>query len=81
MSKELSTMQLSLAKRQWKGQIGISSEINENSALNMAKNYLHYDKYITMDDVFAKIDAISGKQILDVANELFSTGSIDVIYV
>ena len=73
-------MQLSVAKRQWKGQLGIAAENNENSALSMAKNYLHHQRFIELEEVFAKVDEITSKQIKEVANELFTSKPFELIY-
>ena len=80
MEKALTPMQLTVAKRQWKGQLGISAEMNENNALNMAKNYLHHKRFIDLEEVFSKVDAISAEQIKSVANELFSSEPFELIY-
>lgn len=80
MEKELTPMQLSVAKRQWKGQLGIAAENNENSALSMAKNYLHHQRFIELEEVFAKVDEITSKQIKEVANELFTSKPFELIY-
>lgn len=80
MEKELTPMQLTVAKRQWKGQLGISAEMNENNALSMAKNYLHHKRFIDLEEVFSKVDAISAEQIKSVANELFSSEPFELIY-
>jgi Predicted Zn-dependent peptidases len=78
--RELTPMQLSLAKRQWKGQLGIASENNENSALSMAKTYLHFNSYASLDEIFAKIDAITASQIREVANDVFSSTPFELSY-
>ena len=80
MEKELTPMQLTVAKRQWKGQLGISAEMNENNALSMAKNYLHHKRFIDLEEVFSKVDAISAAHIKSVANELFSSKPFELIY-
>ena len=80
MEKELTPMQLTVAKRQWKGQLGISAEMNENNALSMAKNYLHHKRFIDIKEVFSKVDAISAEQIKNLANELFSSAPFELIY-
>lgn len=76
----LTPMQLSLAKRQWKGQLGIASENNENNALGMAKNYLHFNRYTSLDELFSTIDAITSREITEVANELFSSPLFELSY-
>lgn len=71
----LTVRQLSIAKKQWKGQIGIASESNENTVLSMAKNFLHHDNYTSFDEVFSSIDAITVEQIQQVAHDLFQSNS------
>ncbi len=77
---ELTPMQLSTAKRQWKGQLGIASEINENSALSMAKRFLHFNSFSSLEEIFYKVDEITSQDVKNVANELFSTRPFELIY-
>jgi predicted Zn-dependent peptidase len=69
-NQPLTTMQLSLAKKQWKGQLGIASENNESVALRMAKSFLHTNDYSPINEIFSRIDTISASQITEVANML-----------
>lgn len=69
-AQPLTAMQLSLAKKQWKGQLGIASENNENMALGMAKNYLHTNEYPSFEEIFTRIDSITSAQLQEVANEV-----------
>jgi len=71
-NQPLTAMQLSLAKKQWKGQIGIASENNENVALRMAKSFLHTNDYPPISEIFERIDAITVSQLSEVANLLFA---------
>jgi predicted Zn-dependent peptidase len=80
MENELTAMQLTVAKRQWKGQLGISAEINENNALSMAKNYLHHKRFIDLEEIFAQVDDITSGQIKKLAEELFSREWFELIY-
>jgi len=79
-SKELTPMQLSLAKRQWKGQLGIASENNENSALTLGKQFLHFKRCTPLEEIFTKIDAITSGQLREVANEVFADAAYELIY-
>jgi len=81
MTTDLTPMQLSLAKKQWKGQLGIASENNENAALSMAKHYLHFHDYIPLEEVFSMIDALTSKEVKDVAEEVFATSPFELMYV
>jgi len=79
--KKLTPLQLSKAKRQWKGHVGIAAESNENSCLNMAKKYLHQNRDIPLSEVFSRIDQISSEKINEVANDIFSTSRFQLSYV
>jgi predicted Zn-dependent peptidase len=70
-TKELTSMQLSLAKRQWKGQLGIAAENNENNALSMGKQLLLFNSYTPIEEIFTQIDRITSAQLIEVANEIF----------
>ena len=69
---KLTTSQLTAAKKQLIGQIGVASDNFENNALGMAKTYLHYHKYESPEEVFKRVDALTAEQLLEVANEMFA---------
>ncbi len=68
----LTPSQLITAKRQYKGQLGIASENNESVALRMAKNYLHFNRYHPLEEVFVKIDTVTSKELQELAEELLT---------
>jgi predicted Zn-dependent peptidase len=68
---ELSSSQLSAAVKQLKGQLGVSSDHKENVALGMGKSFLHYNQYDSLPQVYAKIEAVTGSLLLEIANEVF----------
>lgn len=68
----LSDLQLSMAKKQLIGQIGVASDNNEGNALGMAKSYLHYRKYELPEVLFQRIDQLTSSLLLEVANEMFA---------
>lgn len=68
-NNKLSHLQLSIAKRQLIGQIGIAGENEENNILDIAKNYLHYNRYDTLEEVYNRIEAITAEELLDIAND------------
>ncbi|MBN2480637.1 MAG: insulinase family protein, partial [Bacteroidales bacterium] len=69
-AKPLSNSQLIKAKKQIMGQIAISAEINENYMLTMGKSYMIFDKVEDLKETGRKLDAITEKQLLEVANEV-----------
>jgi predicted Zn-dependent peptidase len=73
---KLTTSQLDAAKKQLKGQLGVSAENKENIFLNMGKSFLHYNRYDALSDVYAEIDALSSGQLWDIGNEIFDEKGI-----
>ena len=67
----LTTLQLSAAKKQLIGQVGVASDNFENAALGMAKTYLHYGKYEGSAALYRRIEALTSQELWDIANELF----------
>ena len=66
----LTPQQLSKAKKQLKGELGIASENKENMALDMAKCFLHFDRYITLTEIVDQIELVTSEQIQNLANTL-----------
>ncbi len=66
----LTAHQLSKAKKQLKGELGIACENRENVALDMAKSFLHFGKYINLSEISAQINSVTEEQIQSLANQL-----------
>ena len=77
--RPLTTLQLSAAKKQIIGQIGVASDNFENTALGMAKTYLHYGEYEGAEALYRRIEAITSQQLWDIANELFRRDNLSVL--
>lgn len=71
MSVPLSDEELSIAKQQLKGQIGIACDNRENLALDFGKGFLHYGWKKDITALYRDIDAITAEDIQQVACELF----------
>lgn len=69
--KKLSDTQLAAAKKQVIGQLGVSGDNKEGLFLGLGKSYLHYNRYDTLTEVFAKIEGLTASQLLEAANEIF----------
>lgn len=69
--KAMSDAQLRAAKKQICGQIAISAEGKESTALSMGKSMLYYGCYESMDNLFSKIENLTSKQLWEVSNEVF----------
>ena len=66
----LSSVALSNAKRQIKGQIALASENRENYAISMAKQFLHRGTLKSIDKLYERIDAVKVEDIYQLANEI-----------
>lgn len=77
--KELTSTQLTIAKKQIIGQIGVASDNFENNALNMGKCFLHYKKYEEKEEVFQRIEELTASQLLNIANEVFSESYLSTL--
>lgn len=68
----LSENALKAAKKQIKGQIGISFDNFENIALAQGKTFLHYGRVRNIDGLYARIDALTANDLHRTAQELFA---------
>ena len=72
MSQPLTVQQLLAAKRQLKGQIGVSCDARESFALGFGKSFLHYGWERDIDKLYASVDRVTAEEIQQVAQELFT---------
>lgn len=68
---KLTVAQLSAAKKQLMGQIGVAGDNNENMSLSLGKTFFHYNHINSQEETFNKINAITAEQLLEVANDIF----------
>ena len=71
--------QLSAAKRQIIGQLGVASDNFENCALDMGKCFLHYNRYEEKEEVYKRIESISASELLEISNEIFSEDMLSTL--
>jgi len=67
---KLTERQLAAAKQQALGQLGVSVDNREGLFLNMGKNFLHYDRFDSMDEVFNQIQSITADDVWQIAHEV-----------
>ena len=75
----LTTLQLAAAKKQLIGQVGVAADNFENTALGMAKTFLHYDSYEGSEALYRRIEAVTAKELWDISNELFHTANLTTL--
>lgn len=72
----LSSSNLLAAKRQIKGQIGIACDQREQFALDCGKSFLHYGWERNIEKLYKDIDAITAKEVQEVAADLFTDDNL-----
>lgn len=75
-TQPLSARQLSMAKRQFIGQMAVSMDSNEGYMLGVGKSFLVYGEVDEMSDICAKIKAVTSQQLMEIASDVFKDGSI-----
>ncbi len=68
--KTLSSAQLHAAQKQLKGQLGVGSANLESTAIHLAKGVLRLGYCETLADTCRRLDLVTPKQVLEVANEI-----------
>jgi len=69
-NEKMSVTQLTAVKKQFFGQIGVMNDNNENVALALGKNFMHYNHFNSLEEVYNDMEAVTSDQIMDVANEI-----------
>ncbi|HEY0244159.1 MAG TPA: pitrilysin family protein [Mucilaginibacter sp.] len=68
---KLGTLQLHQAKTKFIGQIALAEENRMSLIISMAKSLLDFNYVDTLAQVFAKINAVTAGQLLEISNEIF----------
>jgi predicted Zn-dependent peptidase len=77
--KPLGVIQLQQAKQKFIGQIALGEENRMGLIISMAKSLLDYGKADSLEEVFAKINAVSAPQVLEIANQMFDTEQLSTL--
>ena len=81
MEKPLSEKTLAAAKKQIKGQLAVACDNNENFAIDFGKSFLHFGDEKDIEKLYQKIDAVTAKQIQQVAKEIFDKDSLATLVI
>ena len=73
---KLTEKQLTAAKKQALGQLGVSIDNREGLFLNMGKSFLHYHFFASMEEVFNQINDITAEGILDIAQTVLAPNKL-----
>ncbi len=69
--RPLSERELTNAKRQIVGQIGVSYDSFENVAIGMGKRFLHYNRLQSCEELCQRIEALTAEELYRTACEIF----------
>ena len=78
-NNKMSTLQLTRAKNQLMGQLGVAEDNNESRALGMGRAFLHLDDYKPLTHIYKDIDALTPEFLQDVANEVFCESQLSFL--
>lgn len=76
MEESISDSELDRTKSQLKGNLMLGLESTSSRMNRLAKMELYLEKHFTLDDTLNEIEKVSKKDILDIANELFTNDRI-----
>jgi predicted Zn-dependent peptidase len=75
-SKELSSLQLTRAKQQFKGQMALGMDVNAGLMQGLGKSMLAFNQIDTIQEIHQGIDKITGSDILRLSNEYLAKDAI-----
>jgi predicted Zn-dependent peptidase len=73
---KLGTLQLSQAKQKFIGQIALGEENRIGLIIAMAKSLLDYNRVDSLEEVFAKVNAVTADELSTISNEIFDNGHL-----
>jgi predicted Zn-dependent peptidase len=77
-TEEVSAEELKRAKDQLKGSLMLSLESSTARMSNLARQELYFDRFYTMDEIIARVEAVAATDLIQLAQDYFNTGSIAV---
>lgn len=72
INKGLTESELKRVKQQYLGQLTIANEQNEARFLNFGKSVMHFNSFKTIEELAAKVNAITAQELQDIAKEVFN---------
>lgn len=75
----LTPAQLSAAKKQLRGQIGISTDASEGYALALGKTFAHYNRHRSIEGIIQSLNAVTAQQLQQVAEEVYSPNRLTTL--
>jgi predicted Zn-dependent peptidase len=79
--QKLGSLQLHQAKQKFIGQIALAEENRMSLIISMAKSLLDFGHADTLEEIFAKINAATAEQLLEISNEIFDNRLTTLMFV
>jgi predicted Zn-dependent peptidase len=77
--EKLGSLQLSQAKKQYRGQIAIAFDSNVNVMLSGGRSCMHDHRLLSVEDIYSKIEKITASDLLHVANEILDPEKVSTL--
>lgn len=77
-TEAVSAEELKRAKDQLKGSLMLSLESSTARMSNLARQELYFDRFYTMDEIIARVEAVTEADLMQLAEEYFAANSIAV---
>ncbi|HEY9196555.1 MAG TPA: pitrilysin family protein [Mucilaginibacter sp.] len=74
--QKLGTLQLHQAKQKFIGQIALAEENRMSLIISMAKSLLDFNCIESLEDIFARINAVTAQQLLEISNQVFDNSRL-----
>jgi len=75
----LGTLQIRQAKQKFIGQIALGEENHMGLIISMAKSLVDYNKVDTLEEIYAKINAVKSSQLFEITNEIFDPAKLTTL--
>jgi predicted Zn-dependent peptidase len=79
--QKLGSLQLHQAKQKFIGQIALAEENRMGLIISMAKSLLDFDHIDSLEQIFAKINAVTAEQLMEISNEIFDNSLTTLMFV
>jgi len=76
---KLGEIKLHQAKQKFTGQIALSEENRMGVLISMAKSLLDFNKIDSLEEVFAKLNAVTAEELIAIANETFDPKALNML--
>ncbi|MGB4775185.1 MAG: pitrilysin family protein [Daejeonella sp.] len=75
----LGSLQLHQAKQKFIGQIALGEENRMGRIISMTKSILDYGRVDSLEEIFAKINALTASQLLEISNQMFDPAQLSTL--